>query len=96
MSWSPNGMGTCWDLWTPNVLVAERDGHLLGAVVLKLLTLPHNRKGGLVYWAFTAPEARGLGLGGSLDDASVGRTTALRESLAENTAPGGQIAGSFR
>ena len=48
--------------WTPNVLVAEQDGQVLGATVLKLFSLPENRRGGLVYWVFTAPEARGLGL----------------------------------
>ena len=57
--------------WTPNVLVAEQNGKLLGAIVLKLLGLPHNRKGGLVYWVFTAPEARGLGLGQRLVEAGI-------------------------
>ena len=54
---------------TPNVLVAERDGQLLGVTVLKLFSLPKNRKGGLIYWVFTAPEARGLGLGQRLVEA---------------------------
>ncbi|MBL7162319.1 MAG: GNAT family N-acetyltransferase [Anaerolineales bacterium] len=57
--------------WTPNVLVAERDGQLLGATVLKLFPLPGGRKGGLVYWVFTAPEARGLGLGQRLVEAAL-------------------------
>ncbi len=49
--------------WTPNVLVAEQDGQLLGAIVLKLFPLPHSRKGGSISWLFTAPEVRGRGLG---------------------------------
>ena len=57
--------------WTPNVLVAERDRQLLGATVLKLFPLPGNRKGGLVYWVFTAPEARGLGMGQRLIEAAL-------------------------
>ena len=57
--------------WTPNVLVAEQDGQLLGATVLKLFSLPNNRKGGLIYWVFTAPEARGLGLGQRLAEAAL-------------------------
>ncbi len=50
--------------FTPHVLVAEQNGQLLGATVLKLIPLPGNRKGGLIYWIFTAPEARGMVSGG--------------------------------
>ncbi|MBE7385643.1 MAG: GNAT family N-acetyltransferase [Leptolyngbya sp. SIO1E4] len=57
--------------WTPNVLVAEQGGQLLGAIVLKLFALPHNRKGGSVAWVFTAPEARGQGLGQRLVEAGI-------------------------
>ena len=57
--------------WTPNVLVAERGGQLLGAIVLKLFTLPHNRKAGSVAWVFTAPEVRGQGLGQRLVEAGL-------------------------
>ena len=49
--------------WSSDVLVAERDGKLLGAVVLKMFSLPGGRKGGLIAWVFTAPEARGTGAG---------------------------------
>ena len=52
--------------WTPHVLVAERDGQLLGATVLKLIPLPHNRQGGLIYWVFTTQEIRGLKGGSGL------------------------------
>lgn len=57
--------------WTPNVLVAEQNGQLLGAAVLDLFSLPQNRKGGLISWVFTAPEARGLGLGQQLSEAAL-------------------------
>lgn len=57
--------------WTPNVLVAEQSGQLLGAIVLKLFALPNNRKGGSVAWVFTAPEARGQGLGQRLVEAGI-------------------------
>ncbi|NER84455.1 MAG: GNAT family N-acetyltransferase [Leptolyngbya sp. SIO1D8] len=57
--------------WTPNVLVAEQSGQLLGAIVLKLFPLPRNRKGGSVAWVFTAPEARGQGLGQRLVEAGI-------------------------
>ena len=57
--------------WTPNVLVAERGGQLLGAIVLRLFTLPHNRKAGSVAWVFTAPEVRGQGLGQRLVEAGL-------------------------
>ncbi len=49
--------------FTPHVLVAEQNGQLLGATVLKLIPLPRNRKGGLIYWVFTAPEASGMRAG---------------------------------
>ncbi len=57
--------------WTPNVLVAEQDRQLLGAIVLKLFALPHNRKAGSVAWIFTAPEVRGRGLGQRLVEAGI-------------------------
>jgi len=57
--------------WTPNVLVAEQNGQLLGATILKLFSLPKNCKGGLIAWVFTAPEARGLGLGQQLSEAAL-------------------------
>ncbi len=57
--------------WEPNVLVAEQDGRLLGGIVLKLFRLPRGRKGGLVAWIFTAPEARGLGAGQRVVEAGI-------------------------
>lgn len=57
--------------WTPNVLVAEQAGQLLGAIVLKLFALPHKRQGGSISWVFTAPEARGRGLGQCLVEAGL-------------------------
>ena len=57
--------------WTPNVLVAEQGGQLLGAIMLKLFKLPHNRKGGSISWIFVAPEARGRRLGQCLVEAGL-------------------------
>jgi ribosomal protein S18 acetylase RimI-like enzyme len=57
--------------WSKHVLVAEREGELLGAIVLKLYDLPEERKGGLVSWVFTAPCARGLKLGQRLTEAGL-------------------------
>ncbi len=57
--------------WSPNVLVAELDGKLLGAVVLKMFSLPGGRKGGLIGWIFTAPQARGTGAGQRLTEAAL-------------------------
>ena len=57
--------------WSSDVLVAEQDGKLLGAVVLKMFPLPGDRKGGLIAWVFTAPEARGTGAGQRLIEAAL-------------------------
>jgi GNAT superfamily N-acetyltransferase len=57
--------------WTSDVLVAEQDGKLLGAVVLKMFPLPGGRKGGLVAWVFTAPKARGTGAGQRLIESAL-------------------------
>ena len=57
--------------WTPHVLVAEQSGQLLGAIVLKLFALPHSGKAGSVAWVFTAPEARGQGLGQRLVESGI-------------------------
>jgi GNAT superfamily N-acetyltransferase len=57
--------------WTPNVLVAEREGQLLGATMPKLFPLPGGRKGGLVSGIFTDPSARGLGAGQMLTEAAL-------------------------
>lgn len=57
--------------WTSDVLVAEQDGKLIGAVVLKTFPLPGGRKGGLIAWIFTAPKARGTGAGQRLVEATL-------------------------
>lgn len=57
--------------WSRDVLVAEQDGSLLGAVVLKMFPIPFGRKGGLISWIFTAPEARGTGAGQRLLEAGL-------------------------
>lgn len=57
--------------WTPDVLVAERDGALVGAIVLETYPLGRGRTGGSVAWIFTAPEARGTGVGHRLLEAAL-------------------------
>jgi hypothetical protein len=47
----------------PQTLVAERDGHLVGAVVPKVFALPHKRLCGSLFWLMTDPQARRLGRG---------------------------------
>jgi ribosomal protein S18 acetylase RimI-like enzyme len=55
----------------PQTLVAERDGHLVGAVVPKVLALPHKRLCGAIFWLMTDPQARGSGVGRRLVEASL-------------------------
>lgn len=57
--------------FSPNVLVGERNGEILGAVVLKTFKISANTRGGLIAWIFTVPEARGLGLGQALTEAGI-------------------------
>ncbi|MGD1949454.1 MAG: GNAT family N-acetyltransferase [Leptolyngbyaceae cyanobacterium] len=59
--------------FTPNVLVAEQDCQLVGAIVLKLFALSHNHKVGSIAWVFTIPEVRGQGLGQRLVEAGIDR-----------------------
>jgi ribosomal protein S18 acetylase RimI-like enzyme len=58
---------------SPDALIAERGGELLGAVVLRTFRLPGNvrdedRRGGVMLWLMTDPGARRLGVGGRLVD----------------------------
>lgn len=57
--------------FTPNVLVAELNGQIEGAIVLKLMPFPGGRRGGLLYWAFTSPDVRGIGIGQKLIEAGL-------------------------
>jgi ribosomal protein S18 acetylase RimI-like enzyme len=61
---------------SPDALIAERGGELLGAVVLRTFGLPGNgrdedRRGGVMLWLMADPEARGLGVGGRLVEAAL-------------------------
>jgi len=56
---------------SPDVLIAERGGELLGAVVLRTFGLPgsgrdEDPRGGVMLWLMVDPGARGLGVGGRL------------------------------
>jgi GNAT superfamily N-acetyltransferase len=48
---------------SPNALVAEQEGKLVGAVVLRNFWLPGGRKCGVMFWLMTDPAARGVGVG---------------------------------
>ncbi len=54
-----------------HVLVAERDGDLLGGTVLTMFKLSRGRKGGLVDWIFTDPKVHGQGAGQALTEAAI-------------------------
>lgn len=54
-----------------DVLIAHQGDQILGGVVLKTFYLPGKGKGGLVEWFFSAPEARGQGIGQNLLDAAL-------------------------
>jgi ribosomal protein S18 acetylase RimI-like enzyme len=61
---------------SPDALIAERGGELLGAVVLRTFTLPGNgrdedRRGGVMLWLMVEPGARRLGVGGRLVEAAL-------------------------
>jgi ribosomal protein S18 acetylase RimI-like enzyme len=61
---------------SPDALIAERGGELLGSVVLKTFGLPGigqdgDRRGGVMLWLMVDPGARGLGVGGRLVDAAL-------------------------
>ena len=61
---------------SPDALIAERDGELLGAVVLRTFGLPgngrdKNRRGGVMLWLMVEPRARRLGVGGRLIEAAL-------------------------
>jgi ribosomal protein S18 acetylase RimI-like enzyme len=61
---------------SPDALIAERGGELLGAVVLRRFRLPGNgrdeeRRGGVMLWLMVEPGARGLGVGGRLVEAAL-------------------------
>jgi L-amino acid N-acyltransferase YncA len=56
---------------TRHVLVAEQQQTIVGAAVLEVASLPGHRKGGLLYWIFTAPEVRGSGVAQQLLEASL-------------------------
>jgi ribosomal protein S18 acetylase RimI-like enzyme len=61
---------------SPDALIAERGGELLGSVVLKTFGLPGSGRdgdcrGGVMLWLMVDPEARGLGVGGRLVEAAL-------------------------
>jgi ribosomal protein S18 acetylase RimI-like enzyme len=59
--------------FSPHTLVAESAGTILGGIVLKVFPLAGGRRGGLISWIFTGPEARGRGVGQALADAGLER-----------------------
>jgi ribosomal protein S18 acetylase RimI-like enzyme len=59
-------LGSAFFPSSPNALVAERDGKLVGAVVPRTFWLPGGRKCGVMFWLMTDPDVRGVGVGGQL------------------------------
>jgi len=57
--------------FTPKVWVAEKEGTLIGGIVLKSFTLTKKKKIGLLYWSFVHPEARREGIGRLLYDTGI-------------------------
>ena len=57
--------------FTPKVWVAEKEGTLIGGIVLKSFTLTKKKKIGLLYWGFVHPEARREGIGRLLYDTGI-------------------------
>jgi len=56
----------------PNALVAEQEGKVVGAVVLRTFWLPGGRKCGVMFWLMTDPAARGVGVGRRLVGDAIG------------------------
>ncbi len=59
-------LGSAFFPSSPNALVAEQEGKLVGAVVLRTFWLPGGRKCGVMFWLMTDPDARGVGVGRQL------------------------------
>ncbi len=56
---------------TPNLLVVEHEGKLVGGAALRTFSLLKKRKGGFVEYIFTASEVQGKGFGQKLVEASI-------------------------
>ena len=56
---------------TPHVLVVEHEEKIVGAVVLKIFSMPKKKKGGFVEYIFTDSKVRGMGFGQRLVEASL-------------------------
>jgi ribosomal protein S18 acetylase RimI-like enzyme len=61
---------------SPDALIAERGGELLGAIVLRTFELPgigrdDHHRGGVMLWLMVDPEARRFGVGGRLVEAAL-------------------------
>lgn len=57
--------------FTPHVLVVEHNEKIVGAVVLRIFSMPKKKKGGFVEYIFTDLEVRGMGFGQQLVEASL-------------------------
>ena len=57
--------------FTGTVLVAEKNGELVGGVILKLFLLPGRVKAGVISFIFCAPALSGLGIGRTLAEAGI-------------------------
>lgn len=54
--------------FTKNVVIAEINGLIVGGAILKTFLIDKDRKGGVVCFIFTSPEAKGKGIGQKLTE----------------------------
>lgn len=57
--------------FTSKVWIAEKEGILVGGIVLKSFSLTKKKKMGLLYWGFVHPEVQWLGIGRLLYDTGI-------------------------
>ncbi len=57
--------------FTPHVLVVVHNEKIVGAVAIRIFSLPKKKKGSFIEYIFTDPEVRGMGFGQQLVEASL-------------------------
>lgn len=57
--------------FSKDILVAEKDGELVGGIILKKFSISKTLTGGLIAFIFTLPEVHGMGVGQKLASAGI-------------------------